>query len=426
MGAIKMSKVLELVKNIKKEYIEKFGFCTYDYTQEESCILKWARELGKKEYIDILSFLTMRQKGTYVIFKYMKFEVVFTRTDDLNYSDFWNLYDGFYRECRGITIDVEKECIVTRPYDKFFGINERNETSEKSIREMLNKSSVVEFADKLDGSIIIARWYDGSTFISSSGMLDGSYILEKAHNTILQDNYSMLLKENPEYTVMFEQIDANDAHIVSYNPDMYGLHLIGMRHVETGEIVPYSKVLEIAEKYKIKTVEFYNMGFDEILNTRSNYKAQDKEGYVMYIDGVLIKIKCEDYILMHKMWRSVCSMNGLIEAVYKDRVDDLMQSVSGNIKNKIQSGLNVIHEYERLMDMAVNRYYDNAPKDKREFFKWVKDVPHHIGRYVTRKFLYGDSGSYLAIRDDGKQVQYIKYSEMEKIIMSLKDQKAVG
>ena len=48
---------------------------------------------------------------------------------------FWDRYDGFYRECRSVVIDIEKECIVLCPFSKFFNINELEETSIENIQK---------------------------------------------------------------------------------------------------------------------------------------------------------------------------------------------------------------------------------------------------------------------------------------------------
>lgn len=414
-----MSKLLNLIKEIKNEYISRFCTISYEYTKLESCIARWIRELNNDNYNKIFENITMRQKGNLVIFKYMKFEALFTRLDGISYSDFWDIYDGLYRECRGIVIDVKEDCIASRPFDKFFGINERKETLEKRIYNLLDNAKCVQFTDKLDGSIIAARIYKDNLVVSSSGMLEGSQIIDNAEDIITKGAYINLLNDYKGYTAMFESISPNDTHIVIYAPNMYGLHLIGMRNVNTGALLPYSEIIKIAGKYGIKTTEYYDMDFHQILESRCNYKAQDKEGYVMYIDGMLIKIKCDDYILMHKMWSSKCSMNNLIEAIHKDVVDDILQGVTGNQRATLDNGIAFISEYQSLMDKKVKEYLKEAPEDNVVFFKWVNTVPKYIRRYVVNEYL-GRPLSYLVIRDDGKQVQYVRYSEIENIVKILK------
>lgn len=410
--------ILEFVIDLKKKYENKFGVAPLKNIGEKSCVIQWAEKLNYG--IDILKNLTIRQNGDFVIFKYMKFEVLFAKDDDISYSQFWDIHNGIYRECRGVTIDVRNECYVTRPFDKFFGIDEREETSEKNIRKMIKCANVVEFSDKIDGSIIISRWYKDNVFVSSSGMIVDSLIVNSARKILLTENYLNFLKNYSNWTCIFELVSPMDVHIVSYGPDMHGLHLIGMRNVSTGELKPYSELDDIVNEYNIMGTEYIGLGFDDILKTRGDYKASEKEGYVMYIDGVLIKIKFDDYILMHKMWMTKCSMNGLIEAVYKDRIDDLMMSVPDNFKKVLDDGLKTIALYENLMQKAVDKYSSFAPTDRVEFFKWVKTINPHIGRYITNNYL-GKPISFLVLRDDGKQAQYIKYAKIEELIEFLQD-----
>ena len=132
-------KIWELVFKIKKEYLNKFHNICYDYPNEV-CLLHWINELGYKEYIDIFNYLTIKQLGNNLLFKYKDFEQLFYYNQELKYRDFWNLYDGIYRECRGLVLDIKNEEIVCLPYPKFFNINEQDETSEIVIRNKLLKA----------------------------------------------------------------------------------------------------------------------------------------------------------------------------------------------------------------------------------------------------------------------------------------------
>jgi len=416
-----MSKVLELVKKIKKDYIEKFGDIQY-YYKDMSCIEYWASKLNNEEYDRILSMLNIRQYGDYVIFKYIKIEVLFSRDESITYSKFWNLYDGIFRECRGITIDVVNNEVVALPFDKFFNINECEENNEKNIRNMVKNAKYVEFSNKLDGSLIISRYYRDDIWLSSSSYAgDGSPIIRFARKC-MDDNYKKLLMDYSDYTCMFESIFSGDPHIVVYSQREFGLYLIGMRNVKTGELKRYSEVIEIAQRYNVKSTEQYLVSLDYILDTKSHYKASQKEGFVMNIDGYLVKIKCDDYILFHRMAESNCSKNTIIKALYYDRIDDLRSSIPEPFIEKFDEDMGVIRTYCNLMDIHVNKYLENAPKDKVEFFNWVKSVPKFLRNYVINKYL-GKNFSYLSYNDVVDNVKFVKFKEMEEFIEKLKDLK---
>lgn len=412
-----MSKLLEFVKYVKKEYINKFGNISYDGKGDDACIKRWAAELGDQSILNVLDNITIRQKGDYAIFKYTKFEALFSRLDGISYSNFWDMYDGIYRECRGSVIDLRNECFVSRPFDKFFGLNEKEEVSEKNVISKIQGASCVEYTDKLDGCIITVRYYNQDYIITSSSMFDSIQV--KQAKAYMHKNYKELVSDYSNYTFMFELIDPIENHTVVYTPDMYGLHLIGMRKVDTGELLPYSTLIELAYRYRVLSTKFYNMSFAEILKSRDDYKAEEKEGYVAFIDGLLVKIKCTDYIMLNRFLSSKCNMNHIIEAIYLDKLDDMLQTADDSTKAVIEGAIQKIREYEALMGKEVDSYMEKAPKDRVEFFKWVKTVPDYISRYVRARYL-GLSLSFLVIRDDGKQVKYIRYFEIENIIKKLK------
>jgi hypothetical protein len=74
--------------------------------------------------------------------------------------NFWDLYDGFYKECRSIVIDVKNEDIALSPFRKFRNINECEENSLENITRLMQSAKCIEFTNKLDGSMQSARYYN--------------------------------------------------------------------------------------------------------------------------------------------------------------------------------------------------------------------------------------------------------------------------
>lgn len=413
--------LLKIIKDLKQEYIKKFNNIEYKF-EKGTCIENWVGKLQNPFFTSVFEKLKMRQFENIIIFKYLDFEYLFYKNPEISYTQFWNLYNGIYRECRGITIDVEKEEIVTLPYPKFFNINEQEETSEGNILTALKKAKKVEFTDKLDGSLIISRWYNGRDFTTSSSVIDekDSSIISYAKKILKQENYQLMLSSYPNWTFLFEEISGNDQHTVIYNQESYGLYLTGMRNVDTGELKSYEEIVSIGKNFNVKIPEKYNLTFSEILSEREKFKHSEKEGYVMNIDGWLVKIKCTEYILLHKMLKNNYSKNDIIEAIYKNRIDDIYSTADDTFKQVINETINIINEYCYLVDKEVEKYFLAAPKDKIEFHKYVKTIPSFYSRYVTQKY-YNKNISYLIVRDCGKTVQYVKYLEMEQMIDNIKN-----
>ena len=88
----------------------------------------------------------------------------------------------------------------------------------------------------IDGSMQCARWYNNNIFMNGSMVLDknASFRLEEGIS-MLNDDYKRMIKENQNYTFIFEYISLKDAHVVLYNKSQEGLYLIGIRNCYTGE-----------------------------------------------------------------------------------------------------------------------------------------------------------------------------------------------
>lgn len=125
--------VLNKFIEIKNAYIKRFGSITYDYIKgysdkSETCLECWVKELDVPEYIDILSCLELNQFKNRLLIRYARYSNIYDGEVENSGEDFWDRYDGFYRECRSLVIDVVNDCIILAPYKKFFNIGEVEES----------------------------------------------------------------------------------------------------------------------------------------------------------------------------------------------------------------------------------------------------------------------------------------------------------
>ena len=145
--------VYNFVMQIKDDFIKKFNYI--DYKEEIAvnsktggkkkltCLERWVILLNNKEYIDRLYPLEINQYGSLILLRYGNYS---SNKDgeieniDVFDEQFFEVYDGFYKECRSIVIDVEKETIVICPFKKFRNLNECEETSLENIREKISKA----------------------------------------------------------------------------------------------------------------------------------------------------------------------------------------------------------------------------------------------------------------------------------------------
>ena len=72
------------------------------------------------------------------------------------------------------------------------------------------------------------------------------------------------------------------------------------------------------------------------------------------------------------------------------------------------------------MEEAENKYFNSAPlMDRVKFFTWLKKVPSYLQRYLSYRYIYGKSMSYLVSRESNSQPSFYKYEEILKITEKL-------
>lgn len=302
----------------------------------------------------------------------------------------WEDKNSIYRECRSVVIDLESEELVLTPFRKFFNLNEVEENKLDNILEEIKNARRVEVTDKLDGSMQSARFYKGEIFMAGSMAIDkrDSWRLEDGYSK-LTENHKRMIKDTPEFTFIFEYISIKDAHVVNYHKNLEGLYLIGIRNTETGYQLPYEMVKIISKHYKVPMADIENYTLDEILELSKTMKSDKKEGWVLNIDGHMIKIKCDDYVKLHRVLDKFSSINVIIENVAEDRLDDLLSKIPDLYKERIMRIANKIIDYKNKTNKEIEEFYNKAPKEnKKVFMIWVKNnVPSNIKGYVRMKYL---------------------------------------
>ena len=103
-----------------------------------------------KNLLDVFTPLDITCYKNLALFKYKSF-IALDEMEMFGY-DFWNKYDGLYRECRSVVIDTHNLSIVLAPQKKFFNVNENPEMDIKVIRDKIKDAKKVEITNKLDGS----------------------------------------------------------------------------------------------------------------------------------------------------------------------------------------------------------------------------------------------------------------------------------
>ncbi|WP_010245611.1 T4 RnlA family RNA ligase [Acetivibrio cellulolyticus] len=375
MGKFNWNPVFNLVMKIKNDYRETFGDLDTDEFE------KWLSRLGNEEYNNVFGHLKVKQYNDFIIIRYGMDEM---------HESMWTDSESIFRECRSVVIDVANEQLVLAPFRKFFNLNEVEENKFESVQNEIKNAKSVEITDKLDGSMQSARYYNGDIFLSGSMALDrnSSWRLSDGYSKLTQNHKDMIV-ENPEYTFIFEYISVKDAHVVFYSPEDEGMYLIGMRNVFTGKQLAYKDVKSFAEKYDVPMTKIENKDFEDIIKDAKRFKSTEKEGWVLNIDGHMIKLKCDDYVQLHRVLNRFSSVNTIIKNIADGTFDDLISKVPENYLGRINQVAKLIYEYMKNTNKNIEDYYIKAPKqDRKEYMVWVtNNCPKEIQGYLRQKYL---------------------------------------
>ena len=410
---------LNLVIKLKKELENKN--IPYDYNlignqKNETCINHWLDLLNEPKWKYIFSGVQLNQYKDYITVHYSKFFHAFDENGkDVSYRNFFDVYNGLYRDCRGLVIDVKNEKLVLTPFKKFFNLNEVEETSMDKIKERLEKAKNIEISNKMDGSMISSGFYNGQIVISSSTMCDPevSGIVKNSIKYIAEHiNYKKMIEENPKLTFIFEHIfPIIDPHIVVYKKT--GLYLIGVRDKEDGREFSYSEIKSFADQYSVLMTEVYNQSFKDTLNHLSDKKANEAEGFVVNIDGYRLKVKYDDYLFVHRTIANIVSANTIIIAMNDGNIDDLISKIPEAYKPQALQIVDIINGYLVELEKKIFDYYIQMKDyEKKEAMRWIdQNVPKKYRVYVRNKYLNNEY-SYLKNFNG----HYKTYKELEELV----------
>ena len=223
---------------------------------------------------------------------------------------------------------------------------------------------------------------------------------------------------NSSYTFIFEYISLKDSHVVKYTDEQQGLYLIGMRDVYSGEQLSYRMVREFAHRYNVKMTKIFDKTFDEAIEDTKRYKSNEKEGFVINVDGFMFKLKCDDYVQMHRILSKLSSVNLIIRNIADDKFDDMISKIPLAYHNRVYGIAKLVYKYIEKMNRNVSQYIEEAPKDSRkDFMIWVdKNVPREYNGYVKAKYLGKDVNF---IKSNGSSPHYKRLGEMGYSIQDL-------
>lgn len=391
--------VLNLVKKVKFEFIKKYGEL---YTIHFET---WLGLLNKEEYNKLFEPLQFNQEGKYLLIRY--------GISDMQ-RGMWEDPKSIYRECRSIVLDLEEESIVIAPFRKFFNLNEVEENTIDVIEGKFKNAETIDIMDKLDGSMQNARYYDEEIKLFGSMALNDndSWRLQQGRK-LLTKHHKRMIKSTPNITFIFEYVSPSNLHVVPYKKQDEGMYLIGARDVRTGEMIPQKSLDYVAGLWGIDRPKRENKSLNELLEEMKTAPSTEREGWVISLDDHMVKIKCDDYVNIHRILDRASSVNVVIQSIAEDTFDDLYSKIPNNSKERVSKIYDLVVDYVTEAKKDIKYWYDITPKETRKDFMIFVDnsVPKHLRKYVRMEYLGEDYNVLSKGKNSYKKMKDLGYSE---------------
>ena len=392
------NELIKHVSDLKALFIKTYGEENlWDYGEYNNCIEYWSATF--EFYNEMFAPLIIHEFEDLVLFRYNLMD-----TD----AEFWQKYNQMYRECRSVVIDKKKCCLVLTPFRKFFNLNETEETQLRFIQDRIANARSIEFSEKMDGSMQSARFYDGRIILAGTQSMnkDESFRVAIGYS-LLGENYKKMLKENPDYTFIFELICKEDRHVVKYDDSQRGLYLIGIRDVLTGKESSYAEVLAMAQNYNVLHTTVVDKTLDQALNELDSKRSDEAEGFVINIDGYKIKLKFNDYLNVHRMLGKITSTNVIIRAVEDGSWDDLLSKIPEAYQTDAIIVADNVKKFVREMSKAIDAMYKKVCIEITEQYGEInqKLLAMHV---LNKSSVYYTYSAYLINKFLNKENNFIK------------------
>ena len=244
---------------------------------------------------------------------------VVAKQDTFDMTDSNDVGGAIRRECRGLIFDKDGN-IMSRPFHKFFNVNERDETQSHAV-DMTQEHIVME---KMDGSMIRPLLVDG--YLRLGTKMGVTTVSMQAEEWLAAHPNSEELKGwlrgwmIAGVTPLFEWISPDNQIVLEYpEPDLV---LLAVRDTHTGEYldihgndhIPFTKVKEYS------SVDG-SLG-DYIAKQR---QAEGREGDIIrFADGHHLKIKNDWYVRIHKAMDRVRFDRNIVNLIVHEEIDDVV------------------------------------------------------------------------------------------------------
>lgn len=259
------------------------------------------------------------------------------------------------RELRGLTFS-KNGTILSRPFHKFFNLNEKEET--RNI-DWTRKHVILE---KLDGSMVRPLFLsEGLRWATKAGVTDISEMAEKyvEKNPRYKDFAHMCFQS--KCTPIFEYIAPSNRIVIAYGDE--DLILLAIRNNETGKYFIYETLLFVVNQFEIPVVKQHMGGLNALKDETGI------EGVVVrFDDGQMFKIKTEWYVAIHKAKENILFEKNVIKLILEERLDDIIQELpDSDVERITQYQETLLDNIDKAVLLCQSALKSAEGQDKKYF-----------------------------------------------------------
>jgi RNA ligase len=264
---------------------------------------------GREEFV-----VAERDFGTVI-----NYVVAMADTFDMTGPD--DLGGAIRRECRGIIFDRDG-VIMSRPFHKFFNVNERAETQT----HVLDMSQPHIIMEKMDGSMIRPILVDG--YLRLATKMGVTNVAMQAEKWLATQDPSLKawLHEMVEggITPLFEWVSPFNQIVLAYEePDLVYL---GSRETVSGKYF-FDYVEEVDPPFT-KVPRYGSMQGNIIDYISRQREVEGREGDIIaFADGHRLKVKNDWYVRIHKCIDRITFDRNIVDLIINEEVDDVIPTL---------------------------------------------------------------------------------------------------
>jgi RNA ligase len=324
-------------------------------------------------------FIVAEREGYTVI----NYAVAMADTFDMTGPD--DLGGAIRRECRGLIFDRDGN-IMSRPFHKFFNINEREET--QAHRLDLNVLFDHVIMEKMDGSMIRPILVDGHLRLATKmGVTEVAMDAEAwlaAQDRRLKEWLRTMVDLG--LTPLFEWVSPFNQIVLAY--EEADLVYLGTRDNATGAYV-------MDKSCPFNTVPQYGRVTGNLNSYIERQRgAEGREGDIIrFADGHMVKVKNDWYVRIHKTVDRIVFDRNIVALILNEEMDDVMPMLPVIQANRVRNfeirfaeRLHaVVENYDRYWNTVVASGLDRK-RYAQEWMPTIKGNDPFAAAYVFGRF----------------------------------------